>query len=114
MENFGNQSPTNASDPKVVSLVAYIPAVGWLIAMILNNPKSDLGSFHVRQALGIFLLAVVSRWVMVIPVFGWIGGSAGMILSFVMWVLGLLSAFQQEKKAVPLLGEQFQDWFRSL
>ncbi|MFN7116620.1 MAG: DUF4870 domain-containing protein [Saprospiraceae bacterium] len=114
MEDFRNQSPTNGSDPKVVSLVAYVPAVGWLIALILNNPKSELGSFHVRQALGIFLLAVVARWVMVIPFVGWIAGGAGTLLAVVLWILGALSAFQGERKLVPVLGESFQEWFRSL
>ncbi len=114
MEDFGNQTPTNSSDPKVVSIVAYIPAVGWLIALILNNPKSDLGSFHVRQALGIFLLTVVARWAVMIPFFGWIASGAGTMLAIVLWILGVLSAFQGEKKLVSVLGESFQDWFRTL
>jgi len=114
MEDFKDRLPFDGSDPKVVSLVAYIPGIGWLIAMLLNNPKSELGSFHVRQALGIFLLAVVAKWAMIVPLFGWIGGSVGLILAVVLWVLGFLSALQRQERTVPILGDKFQEWFRSL
>ena len=112
MEDYNNKTPTSGTDPKVVGIVAYITLVGTLVALVLNNPKSDFGSFHVRQALGNFLLLLASRFL--IPVLGWIAGSAGLLLGFVLWVLGIISAAQGEKKPVPLLGVQFQDWFKTL
>lgn len=114
MENPGNQTPTTGTDPKVVAIVSYITIIGWIVALVLNNPKSDFGSFHVRQSLGIFLLVFASGVVMIVPVIGWIAGVAGYILAFVMWILGLISAVQGEKKLVPLLGAQFQEWFKAL
>ena len=37
---------------KVVAIVSYITIIGWIIALILNqSKKTELGSFHVRQAL---------------------------------------------------------------
>lgn len=114
MENYGNQTPTSGTDPKVVSIVAYITLIGWIVALVLNNPKSDLGSFHLRQSLGIILLAFASGVVMIVPFIGWVVGAAGYLLAFVLWILGLISATQGEKKLVPVLGAQFQEWFKAL
>jgi uncharacterized membrane protein len=33
---------------------------------------------------------------------------------FVFWLLGLISAVQGEMKPVPVLGEQFQEWFKGI
>lgn len=107
MENPGNQTPTTGTDPKVVAIVAYITLIGWIVALVLNNPKSDLGSFHIRQALGIFLLGIVLGLIPVINLVAW-------IVAFVLWILGLISAVQGEKKPVPVVGEYFQQWFKAL
>jgi len=113
MTNQDNQA--SGTDPKIVAIVAYITLIGWLAALIMNsNDRSSLGSFHVRQALGIYLLAVASSIVMIIPILGWIAGMAGYLLVLVLWFIGLIAAVNGEEKAVPVLGEQFQEWFRSL
>ena len=33
---------------------------------------------------------------------------------FVLWIIGLISAIQEEKKELPLLGNHFQKWFANL
>ena len=107
MENPGNQTPTTGADPKVVAIVSYITIIGWIVALVLNNPKSDLGSFHIRQALGIFLLGIVLSIIPFINFIAW-------VIPLVLWILGLISAIQGEKKPVPVVGELFQKWFNSL
>ena len=45
---------------KTVAIIAYITLIGWIIALIMNNGnKTALGSFHVRQSLGIMCIGVV-------------------------------------------------------
>lgn len=113
MTDQDNSSP--GTDPKIVGIVAYITLIGWLAALIMNsNHRSSLGSFHVRQALGIYLLAVASSMIMIIPILGWIAGMLGYLLVLVLWFIGLIAAINGEEKVVPVLGEQFQEWFRSL
>ncbi len=114
MENSDTPTPTSGTDPKVVGILSYITFVGWIIALVLNNPKSEHGSFHVRQSLGIWLLIIVSGFVLIIPILGWIAGLAGYVLGFVMWIMGLISAVNGEKKEVPVLGAKFQEWFKTL
>jgi uncharacterized membrane protein len=114
MEN--NENPVNTSnmDPKVVSIVSYLTLIGWIVALVLNNPKSEQASFHIRQSLGIILVAIISGFIMIIPILGWLIGIAGYILAFVMWLLGFIGAVQGEQKVVPVLGERFQEWFKAL
>jgi len=33
---------------------------------------------------------------------------------FILWIIGLIGAIQGEEKKVPLLGDQFQEWFRNI
>ncbi|MFT5167006.1 MAG: putative membrane protein [Saprospiraceae bacterium] len=110
-----NNMENKSNNPIVVSVIAYITLIGWLIsAFILNKPKQPLCNFHIRQALGINLLFIVSGFVSIIPVLGWIAGAVGYILAIVLWVIGLIAAIQGEQKEVPVLGQKFQVWFQGL
>ena len=96
-----------SKDGKNVAIIAHLTLIGWVIALIMNNGnKTELGSFYIRQVLGIIILALLS-W---IPLLGWIIGFG----CFIMGIMSLISAINGEKKPVFLLGEQFQDWFKSL
>ncbi len=115
MENSGNNSSGTGVDPKVIAILAYITFIGWIVALVLNsNNKSDLASFHLRQALGVILLFLVSSFVFVVPIIGWLAGMAGIVLAFVLWIIGLISAVNGEQKVVPVLGDKFQEWFQGL
>lgn len=99
---------------KTTAIIAYITIIGLIIAFIMNNDKKNtFASFHIRQSLGLILLGIVASiliFMLGIPVFGWIV-QLGLI---VLWVLGLIAAVQGEEKPVPLLGVQFQEWFKGI
>ncbi|MEL6141168.1 MAG: hypothetical protein AAFU67_06090 [Bacteroidota bacterium] len=107
-------STTKTNNPIIVSVVAYLAFVGLIISYVLNKPTSELGSFHIRQALGIYLLFLVSGLVITIPILGWIAGGAGFLLGFILWLIGIVDAFNGQQKPVPVLGEHFQRWFQGL
>lgn len=105
---FSNDAQSTLSEGKNIALIAHITLIGWIIALVMNNEKkNEYGSFYIRQVLGIMLLGLVCSF---IPIIGWLAG----ILVLVMWVMSLISALSGEKKPIFLLGEQFQDWFKSL
>jgi uncharacterized membrane protein len=105
---------TTTDNGKTVAIIAYITLIGWIIALVMNNGnKTALGSFHVRQSLGIICVAVllnILAGIIGIPIISWIVWASVLVI----WILGLLSAVQGEMKAVPVLGEQFQQWFKGL
>lgn len=111
---MANGQNGGGTDPKIISIVSYLTIVGWVVAYVLNRPKSGLATFHVRQALGLHLLFVACNMVFSIPVLGWIVGVLGFILLFLLWALGILAALNGEEKRIPFLGDSFQDWFKSL
>tara|TARA_R110000850_G_scaffold277086_1_gene422364 strand:+ start:96120 stop:96449 length:330 start_codon:yes stop_codon:yes gene_type:complete len=102
---------TTGNDGKTIGIIAYLTIIGFVIAIIMNNTqRNEYASFHIRQMLGLILLSIaISVLSLMIDL-----GVVGTILSFfvlILWVLGFVGAIQGEMKLVPVLGEQFQDWF---
>ena len=81
-------------DKKLTGMVAYITWVGLLIAFIIGD--RDGAKFHLNQALVVWLFGLLTF----IPCVGWIIG----ILAFVFAVMGFISAFNGEEKALPFIG----------
>ncbi len=86
MTSQGSTDTHRINDPKVVGIISYLMPVGWIIAFILNNPKSDLASFHLRQSLGLIVVALAIRIVMYVPLLGWLAGIIAAVATFFLWV----------------------------
>ncbi len=106
-----NQS---VSEGKTIAIISYITIIGTLIAFIMNQNKHNyFAAYHIRQALGVFLTGLIVNFLQRYIDFNWLD----LLLSlgvFVLWIFGLIAAIQGEEKPVPLLGEQFQEWFRNI
>ena len=104
---FADDAKAVLSDGKNIAIIAHIHLIGWIIALIMNsNNKTELGSFYIRQMLGLILLSFLG----VIPVVGWIL----LILIFIAWIISLINALGGKTKPTFLLGSKFQEWFKSL
>ncbi|MFD0990364.1 hypothetical protein ACFQ1R_09670 [Mariniflexile jejuense] len=91
-----------------MAIIAHITLIGWIIALVMNNGnKNELASFYIRQMLG---LMIISFLLYFIPLVGWVL-NLGLIA---LWVISLIGALEGQKKLVPIVGEYFQDWFKSL
>lgn len=107
-KEFANDAKDVFSDGKNVAIIAHITILGWLIAVFMNSSnKTELGSFYIRQYLGIMLLGLVCTFVPVVNLVAW-------IVPLIMWVMSLIGSLSGQKKPVFLLGNQFQDWFKFL
>jgi uncharacterized membrane protein len=106
-------SETASDNGKLISIISYF-GIGWVIAYIMHSSnKTDLGAFHLRQSLGIIVVAILLS--VVVSFIGiYILSLIVQLAIVVFWVLGLLGAIQGEKKLVPALGAQFQDWFKGI
>ncbi|WP_276974675.1 hypothetical protein [Flavobacterium filum] len=95
-------------------MVAYLTIIGAVIAIFMNNEnKSAFASFHIRQALGIFLTFFLLGYP--IGYFdSWMISSAFYIFFFILWIYGFMGALNNEEKKVPLLGDFYQNIFKSL
>ncbi len=106
-KEFTEDAKKALSNNKTIAIIAHLTIIGWIIAFVMNNDnKTELGSFYIRQALGIMLLGLLSF----IPFLGLLIALFG----FILWIISFIGALSGDKKTVFLLGEQFQDWFKSL
>jgi uncharacterized membrane protein len=92
------------TEDKTVAILAYITLIGFIAAIVINsNKKTQLGAYHLRQMLGLFVTGIVC----IIPLLGILI----FLFLFVLWIMGLISAVKGEMKPVPVLGAMYQKWF---
>lgn len=107
-DEFTDDAQKVLSDGKNVAIIAHLTLIGWLIALVINSGnKTELGSFYIRQILGIMILAIITGWV---PFINFIA----LPILFVAWLISLVNAFNGSTKPSFLLGTQFQEWFKAL
>ncbi|WP_241243837.1 YtxH domain-containing protein [Flagellimonas beolgyonensis] len=100
--------PSNPESGKTVAIIAHITLIGWIVAIIMNSSnKTELGSFYIRQVLGIFLILFVISFIPVLNFLGW-------LFCAILWIISLIGAINGNRKPVFLVGETFQNWFKSL
>lgn len=100
--------PANPESGKTVAIIAHLTLIGWIIAIIMNSSnKTEIGSFYIRQVLGIILLGIVLSIIPIVNIIGW-------ILTLVLWIVSLIGAINGNQKPVFLVGEYFQNWFKGL
>ena len=108
MESF------NIKDGKTIAIISYLTVIGTVIALILNNSKKNsFASFHIRQAIGLYLLLFVINLLIRYNSLGWLGNLLS-LGAFVLVIMGLIGAIQGEEKRIPYLGNQFQEWFKNI
>lgn len=102
------------NDGKTIGIIAYITLIGWVVALLMNSgKKNEYASFHIRQMLGLILLSLV---ISVLSIYVNLGlfGTILSVLVLVLWVIGFVGAIQGERKLVPIIGENFQEWFKGI
>ena len=98
---------------KQTAIVSYLTIIGTIIAIFMNNEnKNAFASFHIRQALGIFLTFFLLGY----PVGyfdSWMVSASFWTFIFILWLFGFMNALNGEQKTVPFLGEFYQNLFKS-
>ena len=99
---------------KTIAIISHITIIGTVAALIMNsNKKNSFANFHIRQMIGLSLLGLLNQYVIRV----YLGANEGMIIAialFIFRVIGFLGALKGEEKKIPLLGDQFQDWFKNI
>ena len=102
------------NEGKTAAIISYLTIIGTIVAFIMNNDKKNsFASFHIRQMIGLFLLMMINKYLIIAflgSTAGWIAGAFIIIL----WVIGFIGAVKGEEKVVPVIGEQFQNWFKGI
>ncbi len=99
---------------KTLAIVSYIPLFGTIISFFMNNDKKNpFTAFHVRQALGLWILYFLLGFV--------VSGFDNWSITYAFWIFfgvlffyGVFTAFIGKAQTIPLLGDFFQKIFASL
>jgi len=99
---------------KTLAFVSYLTLIGTLIAFFMNQEtKNPFTSFHIRQALGLWLLEMALGY--------FIGGFDNWMITYSFWVFfgvlfiyGIIGALTGKLNSVPFLGSFFQKLFASI
>jgi len=113
----------SASEDRTVAILSYITIFGFIVAIIVHSSKKTaLGSYHLRQVLGLIvagfalsIAAMITGFVLAFipfigPVILMILWPVLMLGGLVIVIMGLLAALKGEMKPVPLLGEPIQKY----
>ena len=107
-----NQSTHEGTSPKTIAIVSHLTIIGFIIGIFMHNSnKSEVGAFYLRQMLGLICLSFAAGVLQTM-----IGRVAGIIslAAFILWIISFIGALSGEKKLLPVVGEYFQDWFKSI
>ena len=109
----------SATDDNTVAILSYITPIGFIVAIVMHgSKKTKLGSFHLRQVLGLFITGF-ALWIpcMIISFIPFVNllmlllwPAIGISL-FVLWIMGLIGAASGQQKLMPVVGEYYQKWF---
>lgn len=105
----------NINKSNNTAIVAYLTLIGSVIAIFMNQEenKNEFASFHIRQALGLFISFFLLGY-FVGYANSWTATSAFYIFYFILWIYGFSGALQGQKRLLPLVGGFFQSLFKSL
>src|SRR4051794_8970266 len=103
-------------EDRTVAILSYITLIGFIVAIVIHSSKkTQLGAFHLRQVLGLFITGVAFGLCAIvlafIPILGWLVIFAGWITMVVLVIMGFISAATGKQTPVPLIGQQYQKWF---
>ena len=100
---------------KFYAALSYITLIGWIITYIINKGKKNtFVNFHIRQSIGIHLVMLLISYFQNFTFFSFNFKNIIPLLGIVFLVIGIYYAIRGEKKLTPLVGEYFQDWFKSI
>lgn len=90
-------------DKKTTGIVSYITLIGWLIAFCAGDKEG--AKFHLNQSLVLYLASLINSIIISrIPICGWAVSGILSIVFFIFWIMGLVYAYKDEEKELPLLG----------
>lgn len=94
------------NDGKTCAILSYlIVGIIWYFAddKMRNN---EFAKFHAKQGLNLLIISFAGNLILgIIPIIGWMLLPIFGIAIFILWIMGLISSINGEKKMVPIIGQ---------
>ncbi len=78
-------------DAKATAIVSYLSWIGWIIAYAAGKKDDEFAKHHLNQTLIIFIIGIIPLGVT-------------QLFATILWFMGIINAFQEEAKPLPLIG----------
>ena len=117
LSNTPPPAAASVGEDKTTAILAYITLIGFIVAIILHGQKKTaLGAYHLRQALGLFIVGIALWFVgMILAVvtfgFGFVLMPLIGLLMLVALIMGIVAAANGEMKPNFLFGKMYEKWF---
>ncbi len=101
----GSKKTGLGMEQNLESLLCYV--AGWItgIVFLILEKEDKVVRFHAMQSIVVFgaitIVSIVLGW---IPILGWILAVALSIVSFILWIMLMLRAYQGKMWKVPFAG----------
>lgn len=86
--------------------VCYV--LGWLTGIIIYilEKENAIVRFHARQSILVFLPLSILAWLLAfIPIIGWFMVPLVWLLTFILWIILILKAYQGVMFKLPIVGD---------
>ncbi len=100
-DTTADYTPEDIEQNKVMGLLAYI----LFFIPLLAAKDSPFARYHANQGLVLFLCALVSGVIFIIPILGWIIAPILSIVITVLAVIGIINALNGKAKELPIIGK---------
>ena len=98
-----SEGSTKADDNKLFAILSYI---GVLCLIPLLTKKDDpFVFFHAKQGLVLFIAEVITSFIAMIPVLGWVISPIIWVFLLILSIIGIINVLAGKTKQVPVLGK---------
>jgi uncharacterized membrane protein len=98
-----SMDPNDITQNKVMAILAYISIL--VLIPILAAKDSPFAKFHSNQGLILFIASILFTVINAIPILGQIIAFIGGIITFVLFLIGVINAAQGKAKELPVIGK---------
>lgn len=92
------------SENKVFAMATYLLGVVGIIIALLASRESRFAKFHVRQSLKIQVSYILSAFLLIIPILGWIAAGVCWVILVVVEIISFFNAAAGKAKDAPIVG----------
>ena len=96
--------PAGQSNNTLMAVLAYL-GILIIIPFLTEAHKDPFVKFHLKQGLGLIILEVISWFVWIVPMIGWVIGWLLWLFVLIMIIMGIINAASGKMKELPIIGE---------
>ena len=98
-----SETPKKIDDNKVIAILSYI-GVLCLIPLLMKKDDKFV-FFHAKQGLVLFIAEIITYFILMIPILGWIIAPIASLIWLALSIIGIVNVLGGEMKELPILGK---------